>query len=57
MTATVDPSRCVGCSWCFSECVHYAITMGEVAEVDSTRCTGCGACAAVCVQEAITVGE
>lgn len=54
--AVVNPANCNGCSWCYQDCPHEAITMVEhdfkkghrQALVDPELCTACGICAGAC---------
>jgi len=59
ITATVDPSSCVGCGTCEEVCPYRAISIIErdgasVADVNPVLCKGCGTCVPSCPTESIT---
>ena len=56
--ASVNESRCTGCSLCIPVCAYGAIELEEeknVAKVNAALCKGCGACAVACRCGAISV--
>jgi heterodisulfide reductase subunit A len=56
-TATVDESKCGGCSTCVLACPYGAVTFDRAtkrADVNELLCRGCGTCAAACPSSAIS---
>ncbi|MDR2822646.1 MAG: 4Fe-4S binding protein [Acholeplasmatales bacterium] len=55
MAYKIDPSRCIKCLLCISNCPVGAITEeSDACVIDETLCVSCGTCAAGCPCEAIS---